>query len=189
MQLTHCIADTPHLRLSPLARDHAAGLATAAADPSLWTWWPRGKLSEDFSGHLDWQLAEQAAGRWLLHTVMTPAGQIVGQTCYLAIRREHSGVEIGGTWYAAPAQGTRINPAAKHALLGHAFACGAERVELKTDAHNARSRAAMEKMGAQFEGIHRRHMRYPDGRWRDTAWYSVLAADWATVCSRLETRL
>jgi RimJ/RimL family protein N-acetyltransferase len=189
MQLTHCTAETPYLRLSPLTPAHAADLAAAAADPALWTWWPRGDLSADFARHLDWQLAEQAAGRWLLHTVMTPAGKIVGQTCYLAIRPEHCGVEIGGTWYAAAAQGTKINPAAKHALLGHAFACGAERVELKTDARNARSRAAMEKMDAQFEGVHRRHMRYPDGRWRDTAWYSILAADWPAVCIGLEERL
>jgi N-acetyltransferase len=189
MQLTHCTAHTPDVRLSPLAAEHADGLAAAAADPALWTWWPRGDVGATFAAQFDWQLAEQAAGRWLIHTVMTPTGQIVGQSCYLNIRPEHAGLEIGGTWYAAAAQGTRINPAAKLSLIAHAFTCGAERVELKTDALNARSRAAMEKMGAQFEGIHRRHMRYPDGRWRDTAWYSIIAADWPAVRAGLEARL
>lgn len=189
MQLTPCAIETPHLRLAALSADHAAGLAKAAADPALWTWWPRGDMGGDFAAHLDWQLREQAAGRWLLHTVFTPAGEIVGQTCYLNVRPDHAGVEIGGTWYCARAQGTQINPAAKLALLTHAFACGAERVELKTDARNTRSRAAMEKMGAQFEGVHRRHMRYPDGRWRDTAWYSVIADDWARVRTGLQARL
>jgi N-acetyltransferase len=189
MLLTHCTANTPHLRLSALAQDHAEGLAAAAADPGLWRWWPRGDVGARFADQFEWQLAEQAAGRWLIHTVMTPTGEIVGQSCYLNIRPEHAGVEIGGTWYATSAQGTLINPAAKLALFSHAFASGAERVELKTDALNARSRAAMEKMGAQFEGIHRRHMRYPDGRWRDTAWYSVIAADWPAVKAGLEARL
>lgn len=189
MRLTHCVIETPHVRLAPLAADHEAELAAAAADPAIWAWWPRGDVGADFAAHFAWQMAEQSAGRWLLHMVMAPDGAIVGQSCYLNIRPDHAGVEIGGTWYAPAAQGTKINPAAKLALLSHAFACGAERVELKTDALNARSRAAMEKMGAQFEGVHRRHMRYPDGRWRDTAWYSVIAADWPAVRAGLEARL
>ncbi len=113
----------------------------------------------------------------------------IGQTCYLAIAPEHARVEIGGTWYAPAAQGSRVNPACKLLMLGHAFACGAERVELKTDALNARSRAAMLKMGAQFEGVHRHHMRRPDGTWRDTAWFSVLRAEWPGVKAGLEARL
>jgi RimJ/RimL family protein N-acetyltransferase len=113
----------------------------------------------------------------------------VGQTCYLAIAPEHDRVEVGGTWYAPAAQATHVSPAAKLLMLGHAFACGAERVELKTDARNMRSRNAMLKMGAQFEGIHRRHMRRRDGTRRDTAWYSVIREEWRAVKARLEARL
>jgi RimJ/RimL family protein N-acetyltransferase len=116
-------------------------------------------------------------------------GKIVGQTCYLAIAPEHDRVEVGGTWYAPHAQASHINPACKLLMLGHAFACGAERVELKTDALNLRSRNAMLKMGATFEGIHRRHMRRRDGTRRDTAWYSVIREDWPTVKAGLEARL
>jgi len=72
--------------------------------------------------------------------------------------------------------------------VGHAFdTLGGERVELKTDARNARSRAAMEALPARFEGIHRRHMKVPDG-WRDTAWYSVIAPEWPDMQAALRRR-
>jgi RimJ/RimL family protein N-acetyltransferase len=66
---------------------------------------------------------------------------------------------------------------------------GCERAELKTDARNARSRRAIEALPAQFEGIHRRHMALPDGTWRDTAWYSVIAPGWPEVRAALRQRL
>ncbi|HYD87212.1 MAG TPA: GNAT family protein [Vitreimonas sp.] len=116
-------------------------------------------------------------------------GIIVGQSCYLTIRPRDAGVEIGGTWYVRAAQGTAINPAAKLALLDHAFACGIERVEFKTDALNAQSRAALTKLGATFEGVHRRHMRRPNGTWRDSAYFSIIREDWPHVRANLEARL
>jgi N-acetyltransferase len=116
-------------------------------------------------------------------------GQIVGQSCYLNIRPRDAGVEIGSTWYARAAQATFVNPSCKLLLLGNAFDQGAERVELKTDALNNQSRAAMLKMGAQFEGIHRKHMRRADGSLRDTAWFSVVREEWSEVKAGLETRL
>jgi RimJ/RimL family protein N-acetyltransferase len=70
-----------------------------------------------------------------------------------------------------------------------AFEAGAERVELKTDAQNAHSRAAILKLGAAFEGVHRHHMRRPWGGWRDTAWYSVLRDEWPEVRDGLMARL
>jgi RimJ/RimL family protein N-acetyltransferase len=114
---------------------------------------------------------------------------IIGQSCYLNIRPEHSGVEIGGTWYAPHAQGTAINPAAKLLLLGHAFDCGAERVEFKTDALNAQSRAALTKLGATFEGIFRRQMRRPNGTMRDNAYFSVIREEWPALRERIEARI
>jgi RimJ/RimL family protein N-acetyltransferase len=116
-------------------------------------------------------------------------GKIVGQSCYLNIRPRDAGVEIGSTWYMREAQGGFVNPAAKLLLLGHAFACGVERVELKTDALNDHSRAAILKLGAKFEGVHRRHMRRADGTLRDTAWYSVLREEWPAVKAGLEARV
>ena len=181
------------VRLEPLCEAHRAGLAAAAADPAIWRWWPRDVVGTGWDTQFDWQLAEQAAGRWLLHTVFDcrdgDAGRIVGQTCYIDPRPVSGCVEIGGTWYAPQVQGTLVNPACKRLMLGHAFACGAERVELKTDARNAASRAAMEKMGARFEGIFRRHVPLPDGSWRDSAWYSVIRPEWEAVQAGLEARL
>lgn len=187
MRLEHRPLANAFVRLEPLAPGHREALRVAASDPALWRWWPRDM--SDWDAAFDWQIQEQSAGRWLLHAVLTPDGAAVGQTCYLAIRPEHSVIEVGGTWYARDAQGGRTNPAAKLLMLDHAFACGAARVELKTDALNLRSRAAMEKMGATFEGVHRKHMVRPDGTRRDTAWYSVLADEWPRVRVGLHARL
>lgn len=189
MQLIPLSAVTPHASLSPLAEADRGPLAIAAADPLLWSHWPRDVKASGWDLQFDWMMGEQEAGRWMVHTVRLPDGRVAGQTCYLAIRPEHSGVEIGGTWYARDVQGSGVNPACKLMMLAHAFGCGAERVELKTDAMNARSRAAILKLGAQFEGIHRRHMRRPDGTWRDTAWYSVLRPEWPAVEAGLRARL
>lgn len=176
------------VRLEPLAEAHREGLRLAARDPSIWTHWPRDVIGDGWDKTFDRQLGEQADGSWMIHTVFNGA-EIIGQTCYLAIAPEHDRVEVGGTWYAPQAQATSVNPACKLLMLGHAFGCGAERVELKTDALNMRSRNAMLKMGAQFEGVHRSHMRRRDGTRRDTAWYSVIRADWPGVKVGLEARL
>ena len=74
-------------------------------------------------------------------------------------------------------------------LLGNAFDRGAERVEFKTDALNAHSRAALMKMGARFEGILRKQMRRPNGTMRDNAWFSVIREEWPALRARIEMRL
>jgi RimJ/RimL family protein N-acetyltransferase len=113
----------------------------------------------------------------------------VGSTSYLAIAPEHAKVEIGATWYEPAAQGTAVNPEAKYLLLANAFAANYNRVELKTDARNARSRAAMRKMGATEEGTLRGHMWMPQGYFRDSVYFSILASEWPQVKAGLETRL
>ena len=189
MHLTHAQLEDRHVRLEPLTPARVPALIAAAdQDPTIFAHWPR-RFPSSYASEAEWLLAEQAAGRWLVHVVISPTGTVVGQTCYLNIRPEHAGTEIGGTWYTRAAQGTNINPASKRLLLAHAFAAGAERVELKTDALNVRSRAAILKLGATFEGIFRHHMIRPDGSWRDTAWYSILAADWPAVRTALDQRL
>lgn len=178
------------VRLEPIAERHREGLTTAAnSAPDIFKHMPTIAIMGGYSGYFDWLRGEQQAGRWIPYAVIAPDGRIVGNSCYLDIRRNDCGVEIGGTWYAPAAQGSTINPAAKYLLLGHAFASGAERVALKTDALNERSRAAILKLGASFEGIHRRHMRRANGTWRDTAWYSILREEWPAVRSGLEARL
>jgi RimJ/RimL family protein N-acetyltransferase len=98
--------------------------------------------------------------------------------------------EIGSTWYAPWAQRTHANTACKLLLLRHAFEqWQAIRVTLKTDARNARSRAAIERIGGQFEGVRRAHVPATDETVRDSAYYSIIAAEWPEVRGRLEARL
>lgn len=189
MKLTAIPLENAQVRLEPLAPRHKQGLVEAAAAPEIWRYMPARAVINGYPDWFEWLLAEQDAGRWLPFAVLSTDGSIVGQSCYINPRAADSGVEIGGTWYAPSVQGTSINPAAKYLLLSHAFDCGAERVELKTDSENARSRAAIVKLGAVFEGIHRHHMRRADGSWRDTAWYSILKAEWPEAKARLDARL
>ncbi|HKA14081.1 MAG TPA: GNAT family protein [Myxococcota bacterium] len=190
MDLSAATLTHPRVRLEPFEDRHRAGLTAAAeADLSIFAHMPFPIAEVGYGPWFGWLRAEQAAGRWIPHAVIEPGGRIVGQSCYLVIRPEHAGVEIGGTWYAREAQGTAINPAAKLLLLGHAFDCGAERVEFKTDALNAQSRAALSKLGAGFEGIFRRQMRRPNGTMRDNAYFSVIREDWPELRARIEARI
>lgn len=98
--------------------------------------------------------------------------------------------DVGSTWYGARWQRTHVNTACKHLLPRHAFeSWGCLRVTLKTDARNARSRAAIERAGARFEGIRRAHVPAPDGTVRDTAYFSIVAAEWPAARDALEKRL
>ena len=108
----------------------------------------------------------------------------------MAIVPAHRRLEIGWTWLTPAVWGTGINVEAKLLLLTHAFdTLGAMRVELKTDARNERSRAAILALGAQFEGVFRKHMQMADGRIRDSAWYAITDDDWPAVRARLVARL
>lgn len=190
MELAAQVLENTYVRLEPLAERHREGLCAAAhADLSIFAHMPYPVAREGYGGWFDWLVAEQAAGRWLPHAVIAPNGAIVGQSCYINPRCELACVEVGGTWYQRDAQGTAINPAAKLLLLAHAFACGAERIELKTDALNMQSRNAMLKLGLSFEGVLRHQMRRPDGSWRDNAWFSVIRDDWPALKARIEARL
>jgi RimJ/RimL family protein N-acetyltransferase len=117
-------------------------------------------------------------------------GTAIGVTTYMDIQNHNRGVEIGNTWVARPHQGTNVNPEAKYLLLRHAFDDqGALRVQLKTDRRNLQSQRAIEKLGAQHEGILRKHVVMPDGYIRDSVMYSITDDEWASVKARLESRL
>lgn len=190
MQLSAATLTHDRVRLEPLEERHRAPLLAAAGDdPALFRHMPTIAVMGGYEGWFEGMLRDREAGRLIPFAVIEPGGRAVGNTSFMDIRPYDRAVEIGGTWYAPAAQGTTINPAAKFLLLGHAFACGAERLVLKTDALNARSRAAILKLGATFEGIHRHHMRRADGSWRDTAWYSILREEWPDARAGLEARL
>jgi RimJ/RimL family protein N-acetyltransferase len=178
------------VRLEPLEDRYKAELREAIGEPlRTLRFSPSPQLYHDgFEAMVDWQMEQGQAGRWQPYAVVVD-GRACGQTSFINPRDYDDCVEIGGTWYAEHVRGGPVHPSCKLLLMGHAFACGAERVELTTDAEYAHSRAAILKLGAAFEGVHRHHMRRPWGGWRDTAWYSVLRDEWPAVEAKLEARL
>jgi N-acetyltransferase len=180
--------------VEPLDREHEASLFAAGDDGEIWTYlsaFPDAYETRAlFHRWLEEALAASVAGTEAPWAILDHAsGQPIGSTRYMALRPEHHSLEIGWTWLGRPWWRTGANVETKLLLLRRAFEqLGCERVELKTDARNARSRAAIAALPAQFEGIHRRHMKLRDG-WRDTAWYSVIASEWpdvqAALCERL----
>ncbi|WP_419997761.1 GNAT family N-acetyltransferase [Streptomyces boninensis] len=188
------------VRLEPLAPRHAPCLAAAAAENRgsyRHTWVPDGVGEAE--AYVQEQLERQAAGRLAPYAQVERAtGRPVGATSFWEPRRWRGdgldAIEIGFTWLAASAQGTGINAEAKLLLFRHAFEVwGVARVDLKTDARNERSRAAIEKLGARFEGVLRNWSRSwapgEEGRLRDSAIYSVIAEEWPECRAGLEKRV
>ena len=190
MNIEPAVLENDIVRLEPLGEDHRAELRAIADDPELWALTSLRGDGAHFDAWFDTMLAGQARGDQISHAVRLQAdGALVGHSAYLVITPDHARLEIGWTWYAAGARGTAVNPACKHLLLGRAFACGAERVELKTHHRNQRSQNAMLKMGATREGTLRRHLKCWTGEWRDTVFFSVLKEEWPAVKAGLEARL
>ncbi|MGW3347397.1 GNAT family N-acetyltransferase [Nonomuraea rubra] len=184
------------VRLEPLGHQHAGDLAVAAEEDRgafTFTWVPR---ADEVGGYIDAQLERQAAGRLAPYAQVDRAsGRAVGVTAYWDPRLWPGGdrlcaVEIGFTWLGGSARGTGVNTESKLLLFGHAFeSWGVARVDLKTDARNERSRAALEKVGARFEGVLRRWSPSwapgEDGLLRDSAMFSVIAEEWPQCRARL----
>jgi N-acetyltransferase len=177
-----------HARLEPLSPAHEPGLADAARDGELWKLWytavpsPQGMAAE-----IRRRLDLQAKGSMLPFTVFDAGGRIAGMTTYMNIDAANRRVEIGSTWAARSAQRTGLNTECKRLLLGHAFdALQCIAVEFRTHRLNTQSRRAIERLGAQLDGVLRAHQRTADGNLRDTAVYSVTAAEWPTVRAHLD---
>ncbi|MFA9440241.1 GNAT family N-acetyltransferase [Uliginosibacterium sp. sgz301328] len=191
------MTETPTLigrcvELLPLRRDHAPALLDAAADGELWnlsvTVVPGAQTVE---AYIDNALAGQAAGSVMPFAVVDRIRQrIVGSTRFWKIDRDNRKLEIGHTWLAASAQRTGINTEAKFLLLTHAFeALDCVRVQFTTDELNARSRAAILRLGAMQEGIVRHERIMPDGRKRNSVRFSIIDTEWPAVKAGLQDRL
>lgn len=184
-----------HAVLRPLAIDDVDALARVGLDASIWTWMPRPVV--DAAGMRAWveqALDERARGVALPFAICAVQGggdpRPVGSTRFGSLALEHGRIEIGWTWIAPEAQRSGINTECKLMLMRYAFEeLGCVRVELKTDARNARSRAAILRIGACEEGILRKHMLCADGSRRDTVYFSVLDEEWPRVREALEARL
>lgn len=128
--------------------------------------------------------------RLVADTDLGAAGTVVGSSSLGDVDTEREHVHLGWTMYGSRWWGTKVNPETKFLLLAHAFeTCGFGRVRIQTDVVNARSRAAILKLGAQFEGITRRDSRRADGSWRDSAVHSILIDEWPAVRAGLMRRL
>lgn len=188
------------IRLEPLDHRHAPDLAVAADEDRssyAFTWVP---TAAEVGRYIDAQLARAATGRLAPYAqIVRSSGRAVGATAYWDPRlgtdgERLSAVEVGFTWLAPSAQGTGLNTESKLLLFGHAFDhWGVARVDMKTDARNRRSRAAIEAVGARFEGVLRSWSRSwapgEDGQLRDSAMYSIIAAEWPECRARLVDRL
>jgi RimJ/RimL family protein N-acetyltransferase len=180
-----------HASLVPLAPAHEAALADAVRDGELWRLWytsipsPQGMAAE-----IARRLELQRQGSMLAFAVLDASATPVGMTTYMNVDAAHKRVEIGSTWYARRVQRTPLNTECKWLLLRHAFEtleCIA--VEFRTHRFNTQSRRAIERLGAQLDGILRSHQRAANGTLRDTAVYSITAAEWPPVKAHLEFQL
>ena len=176
------------VRLEPLALAHVPGLARIGLDPELWRWIPTQVAdAAQMQAWVQTALDEQTAGTSLPFAIISQAsGEAIGSTRYMNIVPAHRRLEIGSTWLSTAAQRSGANTEAKLLLLTHAFeALKAIRVELKTDALNSKSRAAIARIGGIEEGIFRRHVICASGRVRDTVYFSMLDNEWPAVKTRL----
>jgi len=179
------------VRLEPLDFSHAGDLFENGNDPAIW---------EFTSGLHDMSSLDRVhhyIGRALYGDPLAPdsvpfaivelaTGRAIGSTRFHSIETTHRKCEIGWTWLAPRFWRSAVNTECKVLLLSHAFECGANRVQFKANAHNWRSRNAIERLGAQFEGTHRA-FRIMDGKPTDVSFYSILAAEWPSIKERLSS--
>ena len=180
-----------HATLVPLAAGHLAGLQQASRDGELSKLWYTAVPSpEGMAAEIERRLGLQARDAMLPFTVLDAEGRVAGMTTYMNVDGANRRVEIGSTWYARRVQRSALNTECKLMLLKHAFEtlhCIA--VEFRTHRLNTQSRRAIERLGAQLDGILRSHQISPNGSLRDTAVYSITAAEWPTVRAHLAFQL
>lgn len=187
------VLDHTHVRLEPLSMAHYDGLAAVSAEPALFRYMSFGSLADParLRAWMETTVREPEQGIAVAFAIIDRAtGAVAGCTSYCDIAAKHRWVEIGRTWLGTAYQRTALNTECKYLLLRHAFeTLGANRVQLKTDARNLPSQAAIERIGARKEGILRAHMVLPEGHIRDTVMYSVIAPEWPEVKAGLEVRM
>jgi RimJ/RimL family protein N-acetyltransferase len=191
-----------HIRLEPLEHRHGPGLVDAAgADPSLYRWSPVPQGESEVRAYIDNALAWKEAGTAVPLVVVRIGDEaVVGSTRFWNLerwpwplahplhgRRNPDVGEIGYSWLTRSAVRTAANTEMKHLMLTYAFEqWGVECICFHTDVRNTRSRAALERIGARFEGVLRAHRMAADHTFRDSARFSILASDWPAVRQRIE---
>ncbi len=190
MALAKLAIDGKFVRLEPLEERHREPIRPAAQHPEIFAFFTP-MLGPLYDPYIDNALKRSDGSLELAFAVLLKAeNRCVGMTRYLNIDEAHKRLEIGSTWYEPSVWGGPVNPECKLLLMRHAFeTLKFHRVEYKTDARNARSRAAILKLGATQEGIFRKHMIMADGHVRDSVYFSIVDTDWLSVKADLEKRL
>jgi RimJ/RimL family protein N-acetyltransferase len=200
MPIEQPVLDGRHVRLEPLGEHHIDGLMDAAADRSFYGWTVVPETREAMARYVETALAWRDDGTAVpFATVRSADGVVIGSTRLYDFdiwkwpegHARHGRVlpdvcEIGWTWLARSAIRTAANTEAKLLMLAHAFECWKVlRVCFHTDSRNERSRAAIERIGGRFEGLLRAHRMAVDFIPRDSARYSIVAAEWPEAKQKL----
>lgn len=176
------------VKLEPLQAEHSDALWAVGQHESLWRYMPF-VIDSAAAMHelVASQLRQQTQGyAQPFVTKLVASGEVIGSTSFLAMDLANRRLEIGATWITPAHQRSAANTEAKLLQLQFAFdVLSCNRVEFKTDARNAKSRAALARLGAVEEGTFRQHMVLPDGWVRDSVYFSILASEFAAVRSEL----
>lgn len=163
------------VRLEPLAEGHRAALKTACAeDLDIWPIYATSFDPDHFDASFDLIMSLK---RWRRFAIFRGGG-LVGMSCYINLDERRGAVEIGNTYYVPAQRGTGLNRIVKDLMIGRAIDCGFRRIEFRVDARNARSQAAMARLGAVREGVLRADRITWTGHVRDTVLFSILASEW-----------
>ena len=166
------------IRLEPLVEDHRRALhAACAEDLDIWPIYATSWDPDHFDASFDLVMSLK---RWRRFAVFS-GERLVGISCFIGIDPQRGVLEIGNTYYVPGMRGTGLNRVVKDLMIGRAVACGFRRIEFKVDARNARSQAAMAKLGAVREGVIRADRVTWTGHVRDTVLFSILAQEWQTA--------
>ena len=192
MEVAPITLEGQFVRLEPLSLKHEAHLIAAASDGELW----HSKVTivptrDTMADYIQTAVSAQSGGTELPFAILRKSpGEVVGTTRFYLIDRANRSVEIGYTWLAASAQRTMVNTEAKLLMLEHAFErWKCIRVALITDVLNEKSRAAILRLGAKQEGILRNHLIMPDGRYRDSVFFSIIESEWPEIKARLKSKV
>lgn len=193
MEVKPIVLQGKYVRLEPLSEAHIPGLAEIGAGQDFWDYMLYGRIEteEDMRNWVKDIMSRGEKGTDLPFAVIhLESGRVAGATRYLNIMPKDYGLEVGGTWYGLEFQRTAVNTECKYLLFTHAFeTLKCIRLQIKTDLRNVRSQKAIERIGAVKEGVLRNHMILPDGRVRDSVFYSILDTEWPGVKGRLEEML
>jgi RimJ/RimL family protein N-acetyltransferase len=163
------------LRLERLAGQHRKGLKAACAlDSDIWTIYAVSYDPDHFDESFDGLVSRRDGCAFAILL----GGEVIGMSAYLGIDAERRVLEIGNTYYVPRLRGSGLNRKVKDLMIGRAIGCGFRRIEFRVDSRNARSRAAMAKLGAVREGVIRSERITWTGHVRDTVLYSILADEW-----------